>query len=122
LQTDPERCIAEIRSLATERGGDRIWIERVEIDTAPFHNVTMPDGPYEELQEIIAQLGSDPTSMSAVVDELAELKRKLPAELTQDPEGPRLSDARWLQSLLSQVQPLLMDLLTKSATVDGKKY
>jgi exonuclease SbcD len=122
LQTDPERSVAEIRSLATERGGDRLWIERVELDTAPLRITTIPDGPFDELQEVIEQLSSDPTSMSAVVDELAELKRKLPAELTQDPEGPRLSDALWLQSLLGQVQPLLLDLLTKSASVNGKKY
>jgi exonuclease SbcD len=122
LQTDPERSVAEIRSLATERGGDRLWIERVELDTAPLRITTIPDGPFDEVQEVIEQLSSDPTSMSAVVDELAELKRKLPAELTQDPEGPRLSDALWLQSLLGQVQPLLLDLLTKSASVNGKKY
>jgi hypothetical protein len=60
--------------------------------------------------------------MNEVVGELAELKRKLPAELTQDPEGPQLSDALWLQSLLVQVQPLLMDLLIKSEIVDGKKF
>ncbi len=58
--------------------------------------------------------------MNAVVDELAELKRKLPAELTQDPDGPRLDDALWLQTLLGQVQPLLLDLLIKSESIDSK--
>jgi DNA repair protein SbcD/Mre11 len=122
LQTDPERSVAEIRSLATERGGDRLWIERVELDTRSLRAAFMPDGPFDELQDVIEQLGSDPTSMNEVVGELAELKRKLPAELTQDPEGPRLSDALWLQSLLVQVHPLLIDLLIKSEIVDDKKF
>ncbi len=58
--------------------------------------------------------------MSNVVEELAELKRKLPAELTHDPDGPRLDDAQWLQTLLEQVQPLLLDLLTHPESVDAR--
>jgi DNA repair protein SbcD/Mre11 len=120
LQTDPERFVAEIRSLATERGGDRLWIERVEIQTRPVRAATVPDGPFDELVDVIEQLRSDPASMNTVVEELAELKRKLPAELTHDPDGPRLDDAQWLQTLLGQVQPLLLDLLNKSESVDAK--
>jgi DNA repair protein SbcD/Mre11 len=122
LQTDPERFVAEVRSLAAERGGDRLWIERVELQTQPLRAVTMPDGPFEELLEVIEQLGSDPASMSAVVDELAELKRKLPAELAHDPDGPRLDDVAWLQTLLRQVEPLLLDLLLKSASGEAKSH
>ena len=58
--------------------------------------------------------------MSTVVEELAELKRKLPAELIHDPDSPRLDDAEWLQTLLGQVQPLLLDLLIKSESIDAK--
>ena len=112
--------MAEVRSLATERGGDRLWIERVELQTRPLRAVTMPDGPIDELLEVIEQLRADPSSMNAVVDELAELKRKLPAELIHDPDGPRLDDAGWLQTLLGQVQPLLLDLLLKSENSDSK--
>jgi hypothetical protein len=80
----------------------------------------MPDGPFDELLEVIEQLGSDPAAMNSVIDELAELKRKLPAELAHDPDSPRLDDASWLQTLLGQVQPLLLDLLMKSEGVDAK--
>jgi DNA repair protein SbcD/Mre11 len=120
LQTDPERFTAEIRSLATELGSDRLWIERVELQTRPLHTTTVPEGPFDELLEVIKQLGSDPASMNSVVEELAELKRKLPAELIHDPESPRLDDAQWLQTLLGQVQPLLLDLLIKSESADAK--
>jgi hypothetical protein len=60
--------------------------------------------------------------MNGILDELAELKRKLPAELTQDPEGPQLNDAEWLQTLLVQVQPMLLDLLLKSENGDAKSH
>jgi DNA repair protein SbcD/Mre11 len=120
LQTDAERYVAELRSLATERGSDRLWIERVELHTQPLRIATMPDGPFDDLLKVIEQLGSDPAAMSSVVDELAELKRKLPSELAYDPDSPRLDDAVWLQTLLGQVQPILLDLLMKSESVDAK--
>ena len=81
LQADPERFVAEIRSLATERGGDRLWIEKVELETQPQRALSRSDGPFEELLEVMEQLRADPGSMRPVIDELAELKRKLPAEL-----------------------------------------
>ncbi len=120
LQTDPERAIAEIRSLATERGGDRLWVERIELNTRPLRAATVPEGPFEELLAVIAQLGSDPAALGPVVEELAELKRKLPAELIQAPDSPRLDNAEWLQTLLAQVEPLLLDLLIKSENIDTR--
>ena len=110
LQTDTERFVAEFRSVATERGGDRLWIEKVELHTRPLAAASVPDGPIEELVNVIEQLRSDRGSMSNVIEELSELKRKLPADLTHEPDGPRLDDPQWLQALLEQVQPLLLDL------------
>jgi DNA repair protein SbcD/Mre11 len=120
LRTDPERLVAEVRALATERGGDRLWLEKVEIQTKPLRTATIPDGPFEELVEVLDQLRGDPSSMTAVIKELAELKLKLPPELIHDPDSPRLDDPEWLRTLLAQVQPLLLDLLLKSASLDAK--
>jgi DNA repair protein SbcD/Mre11 len=114
LSAQPDRLVAEVRSLATERGSDRIWVEKVQLQVRPTRAGAMPDGPFDELLEVITQLASDPAAMTPVVDDLTELKRKLPAELFDDPDGPRLDDADWLRTLLPQVQPLLLDLLLKS--------
>ncbi|MFI5454469.1 MAG: exonuclease SbcCD subunit D [Isosphaerales bacterium] len=119
LHTNPERFVAEVRSLATARGGDRLWIERVELQTRPPRVVTMPEGPMEELLEVLEQFRAEPGSMQTVVEELAELKRRLPVELVSDPDSPRLDDATWLQSLLGEIQPLLLDLLLKSEYRDS---
>jgi DNA repair exonuclease SbcCD nuclease subunit len=109
--SDPDRFTAEVRSIATERGGDRLWIEKVELQVQPPREKTTVDGPIDELMEVLEQLRDDRSSLEPVLAELAELKRRLPSELIQDPDGPRLSDADWLQSLLGQVQPFLLDLL-----------
>jgi hypothetical protein len=67
-----------------------------------------------ELLEVLEQLRSDSAAMQSVVSDLAELKRKLPAELLSEPEAPRLSDAAWLHTLLPDIQPLLLELLLPS--------
>jgi exonuclease SbcD len=114
LFSDLDRLTAEVRNMATERGGDRVWIEKVELQLQPQRDTVMVDGPVDELMEVLEQLRNDRTALEPVLAELAELKRRLPSELIHDPEGPRLSDADWLQSLLGHVQPLLLDLLVKS--------
>jgi DNA repair protein SbcD/Mre11 len=113
LFSDADRFTAEVRNIATERAGDRLWIEKVDLQVQPPRETPMADGPIDDLMEVLEQLRDDRTALEPVLAELAELKRRLPTELIQDPEGPRLSDADWLQSLLGQVQPFLLDLLLK---------
>jgi DNA repair exonuclease SbcCD nuclease subunit len=120
LLADPDRIVAEIRSLATDRGQDRLWIEKVELHTQPRQTITTPDGPIEELLEVLEQFRADPGSFQDVVEELAELKRKLPADLSHDRDGPRMDDPEWLRTLLEQVQPMLFGLLHKSGNGAAK--
>jgi DNA repair exonuclease SbcCD nuclease subunit len=114
LQNNAERIVAELRSLANERGDDRVWIEKVQLDTRPQYNLNMPEGPMAEFVEVLEQLRSDPGTMQSLIDELAELKRRLPFELFSDPDSPHLSDRAWLEKLLGKVQPMLLDRLQKS--------
>jgi exonuclease SbcD len=113
LLADPDRVVAEVRSLAADRGQDRLWIEKVELRTRAPQSVTIPEGPIEELLEVLAQFRADPESLQQLVEALAELKRKLPPDVTRDGDGdgPRLDDLEWLQALLEQVQPMLLGLL-----------
>ena len=53
------------------------------------------EGPFHELVKVIAEFQSNPQGMTQVFNELSELKRKLPAELINDPDGPHLDDGRW---------------------------
>ncbi len=120
LLADPERIAAEIRSLATDRSQDRLWIEKVELTTRPRETMTTSDGPIHELVEILDQFRSDPGSFQEIVEELAELKRKLPSDLSHDRDGPQLDDPEWLRTLLEQIQPMLFDLLHKSGNGAAK--
>jgi DNA repair protein SbcD/Mre11 len=120
LLADPDRIVAEIRSLATDRGQDRLWIEKVELRTQPRRTITTPDGPIEELLDVLEQFRADRGSFRDVVEDLAELKRKLPPDLSHDRDGPRLDDPEWLRTLLEQVQPMLWGLLHQSGNGAAK--
>jgi hypothetical protein len=113
LHADPERYVAEVRNMAIERGEDRLWIEKVEFQTKSARTMAVPDGPIEELRELLDQLRSDPAELAQLGEELADLRRKLPAELLSGPDAPKPADPEWLLGLLDQVQPLLLDLLLR---------
>jgi DNA repair exonuclease SbcCD nuclease subunit len=114
LLADAERYVNEVRNLALERGADRLWIEKVELQTRRVRSVVLPDGPIEELVTVLSELRADPAALQALGEELGELRRKLPAELMRGPDAPRPDDPQWLIGLLEGVQPLLLDLLLHS--------
>ena len=111
LHADTERYVNEVRNLALDRGQGRLWVEKVSIQTKPTRSIVLPDGPIEEIQEIIASLRGDAEALKELCGELAELKRKLPSEFFQDPDSPRLDDPAWMRTLLDQVEPVLYELI-----------
>jgi len=114
LHAESERYVAEVRNLALERGADRLWIEKVEFQTRRARSNPLPDGPIDELREVLDELRADPAALAALGEELSELKRKLPAELTAGLDGPKLGEPEWLSGMLDEVQPILLDLLRHS--------
>jgi exonuclease SbcD len=118
FHADQERLVASIRALAIDRGADRLWIERVELKTEPPRIASAVEGPLEELLDLFAHLSANPSALAELMADhadLADLKRKLPAEMVQDPDCPRPTDSDWLHSLLPTAQALLLDLLGKSS-------
>jgi DNA repair exonuclease SbcCD nuclease subunit len=114
LHADPERYVAEVRNLAQDRGGDRLWIEKVEFQTRPARAVVLHDGPIEEIEDVLGQLRDDPAALAELGEELADLRRRLPPELAHGLDAPHLGDPDWLRAILDRVQPLLFDLLLRS--------
>lgn len=111
LHADAERYVAEVRNVGQECGGDRLWIEKVEIQTRSARTMPVLDGPIEELREVIEHLRGNSEALAALGDELSDLRRKLPADLAGTIDGPRLDDPAWLLGVLDEVQPYLLDLI-----------
>jgi DNA repair exonuclease SbcCD nuclease subunit len=113
LLADPQRWTNEVRSRAIEVGGGDLWIEKVKLRTTPPTTASplAVDGPLGELLGILEEYQSEDNQLRQLGQELAELERKLPAELKQGPDGFRLDDPAWLRGVLEQVQPLLVHRL-----------
>ena len=116
LHGDTDRYIAEVRNLVQDRGPERLWIEKVEFQTRPARVAVVPEGPIEELQDVLDHLRTDDEALASLSEELNDLRRRLPAELAFDPDAPRLNDLDWLRTALDQVQPLLLDVLLRPIT------
>jgi DNA repair exonuclease SbcCD nuclease subunit len=114
VAADPERWTNEVRAVATERSGGRAWVEKVKFLTRPIGSPweEHSDGPIGELVRLFAELRHDPARLHELAQrELADLRKKLPADVLEAADGLRLDDPERLRELLDQVQPVLLDRL-----------
>jgi hypothetical protein len=113
LLAQRQRLTNEIRLNATDVGGGRIWIEKLELhslDGSPKGETSDLDGPLGTLAALVAQLRQDPERLRQLVD-LSDLAAKLPAELNDNSESPPLDDLEWLSAVLAEAEPLLASRL-----------
>jgi exonuclease SbcD len=113
LLADSGRWLNEIRSAALDSGADRIWVEKVQLDTTAPDTAgkTRSSGAVSVLLELMEELERDPENGVSLATELQDLERKLPAELTTGLEAVRPADPAWVASLLRQVRPMLLKRL-----------
>ena len=108
LLSDPGRCAAEVRARAVELGEDRLWVERVKIETTPERSTIFTgDGPVGELFALIAEMRSDEAWLREAGGLLGDLRQRLPAEFLQAPDAPALDDPAWLLGVLDTAEALL---------------
>lgn len=108
-----------IRALGLDRGSDRVWIEKVKIETESVlvESSEHFDGPLAELLLVITETAQDTDALNELQDELADLRTRLPAELG---ESKMLASNEWIKSSLVDVQQLLLDKLTKPLSTASK--
>jgi DNA repair exonuclease SbcCD nuclease subunit len=113
LAAEPHRWTNEIRALAQDVGGGSLWIEKVQLRTAPPQEPAQAslDGPLGELVGLLAELKADPRQISALGGEIAELWEKLPPELSEGPDAPGLDRPQRLREMLDQVEQMLIHQL-----------
>ena len=112
LAGQPQRWQNEIRALGNTVGPDQLWIEQVKLATCLPAGVELPEeGPLAELLELLGELRSGEAELGSLAADLADLARRLPAELQEGDDALKLSDPARLCQLLGDVQPLLLDRL-----------
>jgi exonuclease SbcD len=111
LASDVERWTNEMRAAALDQGGERLWIEKVEVLTRPIsQDGTMEEasGPMAELMRDLREICNSPEAMQNLGSELDDLRKKLPRELAAGGEGAGVDDEAWLSRVLAQVKPMLI--------------
>jgi exonuclease SbcD len=97
LFEDEPRFAADVRALAIDAGGDRLWIEKVRIETSglPEANASQSDA-IGELERLLAEVARDPALLASLQEQLSGMLNRLPSELrsAQTPELSAIRDGR----------------------------
>ena len=116
LAANQERWINDIKAVAVDISGDRIWIEKVKFQTtSPEDRETgaNAEGPIGELWRYLDELRSQPDELIGIGETLKEMTRKLPRELMEDRDIISPEDPQWLTEQLEHVGPMLVRRLMR---------
>jgi len=116
LAANQERWINDIKSVAVDISGDRIWIEKVRFRTTSPKDIetgAKAEGPIGELWRYLDELRSQPDQLMGIGETLKEMTRKLPKELMEDGGVVSPEDPIWLAEQLDQVGPMLLRRLMR---------
>ena len=104
---------AEIRSMATIVSQDCAWIEQVRFATSEpgstKSDFLTESGPLQELERYLEEIPENRAALAHLMNELKDLARKLPPELMQSRDGLLLESAEWIQEVVRELKPMLMD-------------
>ncbi len=122
ILSDPEHWMNEIRSVAMDTGSGRLWVENIQVDTS-FSAGNRPvterkDGAIGQLLSLFDELGSRRDLQEELIMELADLERKIPAELKEENNGLSFQDSDWVKNMIKQVRPMLVKRLLKKGPAE----
>ncbi len=117
LVAERERLVNELRTAVSDAAPGQAWLERVKLETSVPTDITRliaRDDAIGGLLRTLRALPTDQAALTALSDELADLKRKLPADLADD--GFNLDDPAVIAQLVGDVEHLLLPRLTGVAS------
>jgi exonuclease SbcD len=115
IAADPEHLRESVRSAAIAAFGDRSWVEKVELETAPQARHAPDPGPLKELDAFVASLLADGADLAFLSETLAGLMQKLPPDYRQATGSLRPDDPVQMRALVDQAHALLVRRLKQEA-------
>jgi DNA repair protein SbcD/Mre11 len=112
LHAQREQLTQEVRALCSGLGGAGAWLEKIKLQTQMPHrrDDTLSDDALGGLLRTISDLETQ-SAAAALLEELAPLENKLPAELRSGVDGFDPTDQRQLTQILEDVKELLLNRL-----------
>ncbi|HEY2155212.1 MAG TPA: DNA repair exonuclease [Isosphaeraceae bacterium] len=103
---------SQIRSVALNVGGGRLWVEKVKLRTTSHAGLDgdgLGDDAVAVLLETLAELHRDPAPLSS---DLADLRKRL-GPAAAEFESVRFDDPAWFRSILDDARSLLITRLCR---------
>ena len=114
LHAGIENLKQEFRALCNAFGGAGMWLEKLSLKSAPASGgdeIVSNDEALGGLPGIIRKLEVDDAAAASLLDEVAALGGKLPAELRSGDDGYDLTDPHLFAETLDDVKELLVNRL-----------
>jgi exonuclease SbcD len=111
LRAETEHWTQEFRALATSLGGAGLWLEKVILKTRPHvetENIMSREDALGGLLRAIGDLELDNDASAELANEIAALRRKLPAELLSGDDRYDPTEMAQLTVALEDVKELLV--------------
>jgi DNA repair exonuclease SbcCD nuclease subunit len=117
LERSTARLEAEVRALALDLRSTEVWIEKVVLALrAPkARALGLGDDALGQMLRGIRSLENDPAALTELAQEVADLRRKLPADLFEGPDALDLESEDAMRELLSEVAQSIIPSLESSA-------
>ncbi len=107
----------EVLALATARGDERLWIEKVKLDTTPAASAAdlrERADAIADLQALLAQVAADEAFMRSLAEDLQQLSGRAPPELLQAVPALAAIRAGDVGPLVQEVIPGLLAQLAQA--------
>lgn len=117
LGRELEHWVEEVRGLALAAGGAGVWIEKVEFATQAeldWAALRLQDDALGAFVRSLDDLIADDAELLRLGEVLADLRRKLPAEIARGADGLRLDEAQSLREIMSGVRDSLVPRLEQA--------
>jgi DNA repair exonuclease SbcCD nuclease subunit len=109
LRAEPDRWTNEFRAAAIEVAPDDVWVEKVRYRTEPAQQwAYLGDGPVADILQYVATLRTDPQERITLLEELVDLKRKLPYEVAAELGDLTNPDNGWIAEWLDSAQAIIL--------------
>jgi DNA repair exonuclease SbcCD nuclease subunit len=108
---------AEVLAHAASIGSERLWIEKVRLDTSPHDlaaDVTARSDAVADLQALLLKAEFDPIFMKSLEEDLMQLIGKLPLEVIDALASVKSVREGQTDSLVRSIGPALLDHVAKA--------
>ena len=115
LNANPVHWRQEIRATAIDLGADRVWIEKVKIQTRSAVNLDellAGDDALASLFALMDDVKADDERLDELGSHFDDLRSKLPKELTEGEDGIRLDSRETLREAIDGAREMLLAGLT----------